>query len=118
MRPQTPPARLFSDVADQAHDHLLGLLDQALSGDEAALATMRVELGSHFAEEEEPEGLFDWIEILDPSAREDIKALEQEHVQLTALLAAATAGPGTAELARMLRIHEAKERQLRQRVQQ
>lgn len=125
MQPRTPPDRIRQAAVEGGfiEDHAKALaivetLRGAATG-AAAIAAARhaaAFLEAHMAEEEEADGVFDWLGALDSSLAGDLHTLSVEHVEIRAALTTLTgATEGEAlrladALAAQLERHEAAER--------
>ncbi len=92
MQPHTPPAQV-RDGREVSETHRtvmadLELLVQIEDPDAAAhgLANLRAVLPGHFAHEEVPDGVFDWIVALAPYHRRAVQELVNDHHSLLAEL--------------------------------
>ena len=110
-----PPKRLTNpeDLAE-AHRQLMPIVDRlesATDPDEVGEAADALEalLRGHFARESCPEGVFDWLVMLDPRMRAQVDRLEAEHGELLRMLAAVRGGADPADFIALLRDHERRE---------
>lgn len=125
MQPRPPPDRIRQAAVEggfiEDHVKALAIVEalRAASTGAAAIAAARhasAFLEAHMAEEEEPDGVFDWLGALDASLAGELHTLSGEHVEIRAALATLTgASEGEAihlarELAVRLELHEAAER--------
>lgn len=104
MPGQRPPDRILDAAAHEgmANDHarILGLLDRMTAApDEPSAAVVAKELAQvlevHMAEEEDVDGVFDWLCALQPSVKDVIAALIEDHVVVRTEAAKLLATPST-----------------------
>jgi hypothetical protein len=125
MHARTPPPRFLS--ATQADgfvdDHkraiaVVGSLRTATDPGtvRAALEDAAAFIEPHMAEEEEADGVFQWLRALEPSLTDEVNRLRAEHDEIRSLLANALQASDSdlaahaAALATRLEAHEAAER--------
>ena len=76
-----PPARVtVPEAFREEHDVLRSALERLVSSPTSAeIAAFRQLLSAHFAREEGPDGVFDWLIALDPEIEGTVATLVEDH---------------------------------------
>ena len=125
MQPHLPPTRIQqaarAEVFIDDHAHALEIVTVLAAASvppaaRKALQRAAAFLGPHMDEEEAVDGVFQWINALEPGLAVELERLRTEHREIRSLLALARTAPesdlvGLAQdLAERLEAHEAAER--------